>query len=154
MFVFLLLDLYLISSIIFLTDPEAKNDQFFHQTHTDFIILLPLFYSDASYAWFKGPGANFLRTDLNTYQFVSYNGRLYFSETQLADAGKYHCVVTLAVRLGEQASTVQPPSRTSLGVELIIRGDSKFLMLRGLKECIFTPKMSQRVPDLPISYLK
>ncbi|KAK7482492.1 hypothetical protein BaRGS_00026309 [Batillaria attramentaria] len=84
----------------------------------------PRFNPTASFQWYKGPGANFLRTDLNTYQFVSYNGKLYFSETQLADAGQYYCVVTLTAPLGQHAATVQPPSATSLGIELIIRGDT------------------------------
>ncbi|KAK7092346.1 contactin-5-like isoform X2 [Littorina saxatilis] len=84
----------------------------------------PRYNPAISFQWYKGPGANFLRTDLNTYQFVSYNGRLYFSETQLADAGQYHCVVTLTAPLGQEVATLQPPSGTSLGIELIIRGDT------------------------------
>ncbi|XP_025082371.1 contactin-4-like [Pomacea canaliculata] len=61
---------------------------------------------------------------MNTYQFISRNGRLYFSETQLSDAGMYHCVITLTAPLGQSIATLQPPSKTSLGIELIIRGDT------------------------------
>ncbi|XP_025082370.1 contactin-like isoform X2 [Pomacea canaliculata] len=83
----------------------------------------PRYNPDASFQWFKGPGANFLRTDLNKYLFMSFNGKLYFSETSLADAGMYHCVVTLTVPPGQRFATVQPPSKTSLGIELIVEGD-------------------------------
>ncbi|PVD37152.1 hypothetical protein C0Q70_04147 [Pomacea canaliculata] len=87
--------------------------------------LPSLLFTDASFQWFKGPGLNFVRPHLNLHQFVSYNGRLYFSETQRSDAGMYYCVVTLTTPRGQRAATVQPPSRTSLGIELLIRGDSE-----------------------------
>lgn len=62
---------------------------------------------------------------MNPHTFVSNNGRLYFSETQTSDAGLYYCVVTLTAPQRQTLATVQPPSRTSLAIELIIRGDSK-----------------------------
>lgn len=60
---------------------------------------------------------------------MSFNGKLYFSETSLADVGMYHCVVTLTVPPGQRFATVQPPSKTSLGIELIVEGDGKLLIL-------------------------
>lgn len=71
-----------------------------------------------SYQWLKGNIDNFIRPELNTYFFISANGNLYLSEVQSTDAGNYYCVVTLVPRVGERLSTAQPPSRTSLPIEL------------------------------------
>ncbi|CAL1534451.1 unnamed protein product [Lymnaea stagnalis] len=75
--------------------------------------------------WYKEDGgANFLRTDLHPHQFVSRNGKFYLSETSTPDAGYYHCFVTLVPHAGQVLATLQTPSRTSLGIHLIIVGDS------------------------------
>ncbi|XP_055860983.1 contactin-like isoform X2 [Biomphalaria glabrata] len=75
--------------------------------------------------WYKEDGGpNFLRTDLHPHLFVSMNGHFYISESASQDGGFYHCVVALMPPVGQIMSTSQPPSRTSLGIELIIKGDS------------------------------
>ncbi|KAK3596414.1 hypothetical protein CHS0354_020662 [Potamilus streckersoni] len=76
-----------------------------------------------TYQWYKDNIFNFIRPELQNYQFISSNGNLYFSEVQEHDKGFYHCVVTLTVRPGDRSSTIQPPSRTSKGIELRIKGN-------------------------------
>ncbi|KAL3860642.1 hypothetical protein ACJMK2_010738, partial [Sinanodonta woodiana] len=75
-----------------------------------------------TYQWYKDDIFNFIRPELQPYQFISSNGNLYFSEVQDYDSGFYHCVVTLTGQHGDQISVVQPPSRTSKGIQLKIRG--------------------------------
>ncbi|XP_076455487.1 contactin-like [Babylonia areolata] len=84
----------------------------------------PRYNPELSYQWYKSPGAQFLRSQLNHHQFISRNGRLYLSEAHLADAGTYHCLVTLTAPRGQPVTTTQPPSAASLGIELILRGDT------------------------------
>ncbi|XP_067686212.1 contactin-like [Haliotis asinina] len=84
----------------------------------------PNFNPVVRYQWFKNSAAHFVRPNLNQYMFISNNGKLYFSETQQSDAGAYHCVVTLTALLGQTVATSQPPSRTSLGIQLIITGET------------------------------
>ncbi|KAL3860640.1 hypothetical protein ACJMK2_010736 [Sinanodonta woodiana] len=76
-----------------------------------------------TYQWYKDTIFNFIRPELQNYQFISSNGNLYFSEVQEHDSGFYHCVVTLTVGPGYRISTIQPPSRTSKGIELKIKGN-------------------------------
>ncbi|XP_041371563.1 contactin-like [Gigantopelta aegis] len=76
------------------------------------------------YQWYKNSAMNFVRPEMNHYLFISHNGKLYFSETQQLDAGNYHCVVTLTAPPGQKVATTQPPSRTSLGIQLVITGDT------------------------------
>ncbi|XP_046331627.2 contactin-like [Haliotis rufescens] len=84
----------------------------------------PNFNPVLRYQWFKDSAAHFVRPNLNQYMFISNNGKLYFSETQQSDAGAYHCVVTLTAPLGQTVATTQPPSRTSLGIQLIVVGET------------------------------
>ncbi|XP_059165972.1 contactin-like [Physella acuta] len=86
---------------------------------------LPAYSPAVNIRWYKEDGGpNFLRTDLHPHQFVSTNGKFYLSETSNQDAGYYHCVVTLIPKVGQILATNQPPSRTSLGIQLAITGDS------------------------------
>ena len=110
----------------------------FHFIHLHFSLILSL--AALQYQWYKNPdinntvsnvftktmmASNFIRPDLNTYTFISYNGNLYFSEVQSYDAGMYYCVVTLSAPVGYRLSTTQPPSRTSKGIELKVGGSRK-----------------------------
>ncbi|KAH9496082.1 hypothetical protein Btru_012690 [Bulinus truncatus] len=75
--------------------------------------------------WYKEDGGpNFLRTDLHPHLFVSLNGHFYLSETAPSDAGFYHCVVTLLPPVGQIMATSQTPSRVSLGIELVLKGNT------------------------------
>ena len=102
--------------------------------------LFLLLFAALQYQWYKDAdinntisnvftktliASNFIRPDLNTYTFISYNGNLYFSEVQFYDAGMYYCVVTLNAPVGYRMSTSQPPSRTSKGIELKVGGSRK-----------------------------
>ncbi|CAL1534452.1 unnamed protein product [Lymnaea stagnalis] len=85
----------------------------------------PAFNPDVDVKWYKEDGgANFLRTDLHPHQFVSRNRKFYLSETSTPDAGYYHCFVTLIPPVGQIMATHQTLSRNSLGIQLIIIGDS------------------------------
>ncbi|XP_055860986.1 contactin-like isoform X2 [Biomphalaria glabrata] len=86
---------------------------------------LPAYKSALDIKWFKEDGGpNFLRTDLQPHQFNSKNGKLYFSELTTSDAGVYHCVLALVALVGQVIFSGQGPSRTSLGMELIVIGET------------------------------
>ncbi|KAH9496084.1 Contactin-2 [Bulinus truncatus] len=86
---------------------------------------LPSFSPAVDVKWYKEDGGpNFLRTDLQTHQFNSRNGKLYFSEVSLTDAGIYHCVVILVGTVGQEVVPAQSPSRTSLGMKLNVIGET------------------------------
>ncbi|GFN89729.1 contactin [Plakobranchus ocellatus] len=86
---------------------------------------LPNFHPAVHIKWYKEKsGPNFLRTDLQPQQFVSLNGRLYFSETSPLDAGFYHCSVRLEAGSGRVMSSPQYPSRTSKGIRLDVSGQA------------------------------
>lgn len=72
------------------------------------------------YQWTKGDGSNFLRPELQRYIFISNNGKLYFSEIHRSDAGDYRCIVTLSGDGATPLETRQPPSRTSLAIEVVV----------------------------------
>jgi hypothetical protein len=57
--------------------------------------------------------------------FVSSSGYLYFSEVQPTDSRKYFCSVTLIATSEYVTAINQPPSRISLGVDLIVTGTGK-----------------------------
>ena len=73
----------------------------------------------------KSSPGNFLRTDLNTHLFVSYNGKLYFSEVGISDAALYYCMVKLMPQRGTAMGTDQPPARVSLPIELEVTDSSE-----------------------------
>ncbi|KAK3106223.1 hypothetical protein FSP39_015497 [Pinctada imbricata] len=73
-----------------------------------------------SYAWYKGT-SHFVRPDLNPHLFISRNGKLYFSEVSHADQGDYRCLTKLISYNGAAIGTNQPPSRTSLPIELVVQ---------------------------------
>ncbi|KAL3852170.1 hypothetical protein ACJMK2_015845 [Sinanodonta woodiana] len=75
------------------------------------------------YQWLRFPN-QFLRPELNTYQFISYNGKLYFSEVTRVDEGTYFCVATLIAPSGDlnYVGSSQMPSRTSKGIVLSVLG--------------------------------
>ncbi|KAH9496095.1 Contactin-5 [Bulinus truncatus] len=86
---------------------------------------LPSFSPAVDVKWYKEDGGpNFLRTDLQTHQFNSRNGKLYFSEVSLTDAGIYHCVVILVGTVGQEVVPAQSPSLTSLGMKLNVIGET------------------------------
>ncbi|XP_046576744.1 contactin-like [Haliotis rubra] len=90
----------------------------------DITCKVPTYNPALTYQWYKNNAAHFVRPELNEYQFISHNGNLYLSEVQQSDAGYYHCVVTLSVPSGQVLATSQPPSRTSLGIELKVGGET------------------------------
>ncbi|XP_048236575.1 contactin-like [Haliotis rufescens] len=90
----------------------------------DIMCKVPAYNPALTYQWYKKDAAHFVRPELNDYQFISHNGNLYLSEAQQSDAGFYHCVVTLSVPSGQVMATSQPPSRTSLGIELKVGGET------------------------------
>lgn len=59
--------------------------------------------------------------------FVSSSGYLYFSEVQPTDGRKYFCSVTLIATSEFKTAIDQPPSRISLGVDLIVTGTGSLL---------------------------
>ncbi|CAG5129208.1 unnamed protein product, partial [Candidula unifasciata] len=84
---------------------------------------LPAYNPAVSVKWYKEDGGqNFMRTDLHPYIFVSNNGKLYFSEISQMDA-EYHCFVNLVSPVGQILSANQYPSRSSLGIQLVVTGD-------------------------------
>ena len=54
--------------------------------------------------------------------FVSGSGYLYFSAVQPTDQRRYYCSVTLIASSEYETAIDQPPSRISLGVDLIVTG--------------------------------
>ncbi|PVD35688.1 hypothetical protein C0Q70_02651 [Pomacea canaliculata] len=70
------------------------------------------------YNWFKESAYSFVRPEYQTYQFISQNGKLYFSEVTRADEGRYHCIAILTGVNRYTIGTSQPPTRTSLGIQL------------------------------------
>ncbi|XP_046353215.1 contactin-like [Haliotis rufescens] len=74
----------------------------------------------AKYQWYKNNVANFIRPSLQSYIFISNNGKLYFSEVTRTDEGRYHCIVSLT-SIGGTSNYVgssQNPSKSSLGFNL------------------------------------
>ncbi|KAK6181653.1 hypothetical protein SNE40_009468 [Patella caerulea] len=75
----------------------------------------------ANYQWMKGSTLGFVRPELQPYMFISANGKLYFSEVTRTDAGEYRCIAVLAGVNKHSIGTQQPPSRTSLPIELQVK---------------------------------
>lgn len=75
-------------------------------------------FSAVKYNWFKESAYSFVRPEYQTYQFISQNGKLYFSEVTRADEGRYHCIAILTGVNRYTIGTSQPPTRTSLGIQL------------------------------------
>ncbi|XP_059169995.1 contactin-like [Physella acuta] len=74
-----------------------------------------------SYNWYKGPSQQFVRTEFQTYIFISRNGKLYFSEVTRNDEAEYTCVVNL---IGVNQFTIgsnRSPSRNSLPIPLLVQ---------------------------------
>ncbi|XP_076455700.1 contactin-like isoform X2 [Babylonia areolata] len=90
------------------------------QEHRSGVIdcMAPIHKPAVAYGWMKFTPGNFLRTDLMTHLFVSYNGKLYFSEVGASDAAEYFCMVKLMAQSGSAMGTDQPPARVSLPIEL------------------------------------
>ncbi|XP_076455738.1 contactin-3-like [Babylonia areolata] len=72
------------------------------------------------YAWFKESTDSFIRPNYQTYQFMSQNGKLYFSEVTRADEGRYHCIAILTGVNRYTIGTTQPPTRSSLAIPLVV----------------------------------
>ncbi|KAL8572121.1 hypothetical protein ACOMHN_052918 [Nucella lapillus] len=70
------------------------------------------------YTWFKESTKTFIRPKFQTYQFMSQNGKLYFSEVTRADEGRYHCIAILSGVNRFTIGTRQPPTRISLAIPL------------------------------------
>ena len=87
------------------------------------------FFSAARFQWTKGDGSNFLRPELQRYLFISNNGKLYFSEITRDDAGYYRCIVTLAGDGDTPLKITQPPSRTSLPIQVIVQFQRELIKL-------------------------
>ncbi|XP_067685752.1 contactin-like [Haliotis asinina] len=107
----------------FSNDPPGSQYAALYQG-ADITCKVPTYNPALTYQWYKNNAAHFVRPELNEYQFISHNGNLYLSEVQQSDAGFYHCVVTLSVPSGQVLATFQPPSRTSLGIELKVGGET------------------------------
>ncbi|XP_067683459.1 contactin-like isoform X1 [Haliotis asinina] len=71
----------------------------------------------AKYQWYKNNVANFIRPSLQSYIFISNNGKLYFSEVTDMDEGRYHCIVSLTSsdRTSNYIGSSQTPTKSSLG---------------------------------------
>ena len=87
-------------------------------------------HTAVAFGWMKFLPGNFLRTDLNTHLFVSYNGKLYFSEVGISDAAVYYCMVKLMPLRGSTIGTDQPPARVSLPIELEVTDSCEYIILR------------------------
>jgi len=70
--------------------------------------------------------SEYVRPELNTYTFISANGKLYFSEVTEADHGYYRCVATLTTSniYMNYVSTEGTQSRTSNAIRLQTLGSS------------------------------
>nr|KAI8744112.1 contactin-like; partial [Biomphalaria glabrata] len=84
---------------------------------------IPLHNTGLSYNWYKAD-VQFLRPEFNPQYFLSRNGHLYISEVQASDQEEYYCLVVMAPGPGQVLSGEQPPSRTSLGTSMNIRGEN------------------------------
>ncbi|XP_045162637.2 contactin-like [Mercenaria mercenaria] len=83
--------------------------------------LAPAAYPAAAFSWFYRSIAEPIFEE-NENMFVSSSGYLYFSEVQPTDGRKYFCSVTLIATSEFETAINQPPSRISLGVDLIVTG--------------------------------
>ena len=72
------------------------------------------------YNWFKENTNTFVRPRYQSYQFISQNGKLYFSEVTRADEGKYHCIAILTGVNRYTIGTKQPPTRSSMPIQLVV----------------------------------
>ncbi|KAL8624627.1 hypothetical protein ACOMHN_045162 [Nucella lapillus] len=81
----------------------------------------PAHYPAVVFQWMKED--RFLRPEMNPHTFLSENGKLYFSETQAADAADYHCMITLVALPGQRLATSQSQYRYSLGIPFRIEGE-------------------------------
>ncbi|XP_046563536.1 contactin-like [Haliotis rubra] len=90
------------------------------QRHSYAIIncVPPIGKPAVAYNWLKGSGSNFIRTDINPHIFISYNGKLYFSEVTDTDETYYRCVVKLISESSAVIGSHQPPSRLSTPIDL------------------------------------
>ncbi|XP_052286931.1 contactin-5-like [Dreissena polymorpha] len=85
-----------------------------------------------SYQWMKSVtqsgflDSEYVRPELNSYIFVSSNGRLYFSEVTEADHGWYRCIATLTTSniYMNYISTEGTQSRISQAIRLMTRGST------------------------------
>ena len=66
----------------------------------------------------RGEIPMFINKDLMPYIFVSYNGRLYFSEVTAADENAYFCHVTLTSVDESSSGMGQAPNRMSQEIRL------------------------------------
>ncbi|CAL1546787.1 unnamed protein product [Lymnaea stagnalis] len=89
----------------------------------DVICQAPTHNTDLRYSWYKS-SFNFIRPELNAQYFLSRNGGLYISEVQAADQDEYYCMVFMAPRSGHVLAGEQPPSRTSMGIQLVVTGEN------------------------------
>ncbi|KAH9507432.1 Contactin-5, partial [Bulinus truncatus] len=78
---------------------------------------------DRRFNWFKS-NFNFIRPEFNPQYFISKDGNFYISEVHSSDQDEYFCIVILSARNGEVLAGQQPPVRTSLGINLKVRGES------------------------------
>ncbi|CAG5130772.1 unnamed protein product, partial [Candidula unifasciata] len=80
-----------------------------------------IFYKPAiSYQWYKGSDQQFIRTQFQTYIFVSNSGKLYFSEVTRNDEDQYSCVAILTGVNRYTIGTDQPPMATSMPIPLVV----------------------------------
>ncbi|KAK3105596.1 hypothetical protein FSP39_001377 [Pinctada imbricata] len=82
----------------------------------------PTFKPAINYQWRRGN--TFLQPTLNSYFFISENGNLYFSEVQNSDGGDYYCLVTLSALPGDELATSQPPTMTSMNIQMNVMGNT------------------------------
>ena len=83
-----------------------------------------IYQTAARYEWFQWSTQEFIFEE-HPYIFVSSSGYLYFSEVQPTDERKYFCVVTVSAPMRYTFAVSQPPSRTSLGVWLLVTGTGR-----------------------------
>ncbi|OWF39873.1 Contactin [Mizuhopecten yessoensis] len=73
-----------------------------------------------TYQWLRRRTGSYVRPDLTPYIFISRNGKLYFSVVSKNDEDEYFCIVELTSNNGAVIGTNQPPSRTSLPIQLTV----------------------------------
>ncbi|XP_052760902.1 contactin-like isoform X2 [Mya arenaria] len=85
----------------------------------------PSYSPRVNYEWFKNAATNIFVYEGHGNLFVSNDGSLYVSEVQPTDANKnYFCVVTLVQPDNARFAKSNSVSRTNMGIELLLSGDT------------------------------
>ena len=82
------------------------------------------------YNWRKGERENevmYIYTETMPYIFMSYNGRLYFSEVTRVDENYYYCQVSLTSLDGRSVGSTQAPTRVSRKIRLNVLAQGEYI---------------------------